>query len=73
MNIYKIYQNVNNDYYTYDSAIVAAPTRKYAQTLNPGYNRTYEWCEIEDVQVEYIGETSLYKVPTVILTSYNAG
>ena len=36
MRIYKIYQIKNNDYDTYDSAIVVADDEKEARTINPG-------------------------------------
>jgi hypothetical protein len=36
MNIYKISQEINNDYDTYDSMIVAANTVKEASEIHPG-------------------------------------
>ncbi len=36
MKIYKIYQQVNNDYDTYDSAIVCAESEEEARIINPG-------------------------------------
>jgi len=37
MNIYKLEQSQNNDYDTYDSAIVAAPNEASARLMVPGY------------------------------------
>jgi hypothetical protein len=36
MNLYKISQNSNNDYDTYDSAIVAAESEDAARRIHPG-------------------------------------
>ncbi len=35
MNLYLISQNVNGDYDTYDSAVVAAPNEHYAKHMHP--------------------------------------
>ena len=67
--LYKISQEVNNDYDTYDSAIVVAETKEEARHVHPqqflndmdndekwwesGYIRT--WAHPEDVSVVEIG------------------
>jgi hypothetical protein len=75
MNIYKISQVVNNDYETYDSAIVVANNPEEAAKILPDgcvspYKERY-WVKPEFVIVEYIG---IYdgKLPsgTVILASF---
>lgn len=43
MNLYRLTQNVNNDYDTYDSAIVAAESKEKAVTISPG--SFYTWDE----------------------------
>jgi hypothetical protein len=79
MNIYRISQIANNDYGTYDSAIVAAPNEKQAsQTLPDGtfdWNHKYSWwCSSPDqVTVQLIGRALSGTEPGVILASYNAG
>lgn len=35
--LYKISQNVNNDYDTYDCAVVAAHSEDEARNIHPGY------------------------------------
>jgi len=79
MNIYRISQNVNNDYDTYDSAIVCANTEDEARWIHPsgdkwdGKRGHYgSWCDVEDVCVELIG-TSCDNSHGVILASFNAG
>jgi len=69
--IYRIWQTVNNNYDTYDSAVVCAATEEEARRSDVGELRS--WCKLEDVQVELIGvaKPDLYR--GVILCSYNAG
>jgi len=43
MNIYKLEQSQNNDYDTYDSAIVAAPNEASARLMVPGYDTQEQW------------------------------
>jgi len=72
MKLYHLYQNVNNNYDTYDSAIVAANSEEEARNMPVGDPR-YSWCEPKDVQVEYIGEAKEGTEKEIILSSYNAG
>ena len=69
MKLYRISQDVNNDYDTYDSAVVAAPSIKAAQETN----FTYGWCSPEHVKVEYIGTAKPGTKPGIIVASFNAG
>jgi hypothetical protein len=77
MNLYLIFQNVNKNYDTYDSAIVAAESEEEAKNIHPNgefswkYNDT--WCDKKDVNVELIGIASEYTEKGVILASFNAG
>ena len=82
MKLWIISQEVNNDYDTYDSAIVAAPTAQRARWIHPSeYRKDWdgtvgsysEWCDVHDVQVEYIGEAKEGTPEGVILASFNAG
>jgi len=96
MKLYKLSQNVNNDYDTYDSVIVSAVNEDDAKTIHPSEYVThyrngdwygthtggdergkeykfgyYEWADISQIKVEYLGETELKR--GVILASFNAG
>jgi hypothetical protein len=78
MNLYKIFQTVNNDYDTFDAAIVAAESPEDARTINPDISPndpwpTGAWCAIEDVQVERIGKAAEGITKGIILASFNAG
>jgi hypothetical protein len=62
--LFLISQNKNNDYDTYDSAVVAAPDEAAARNTNPEngkpmneWDRYSSWCfGPEQVTVRYIGE-----------------
>jgi len=78
MKLYLLSQDVNNDYDTYDSCVVVAENEEDAVTMKP--HDMYKllecelnnaWCEIKDVQVEYLGETNLER--GVVCASFNAG
>ena len=86
MNIYRISQRKNNDYDTYDSAIVAAETEEEARQIHPESEWKFKneslwndspygtWCaKPEDVEVEYLGKADDKIEKGIILTSYNAG
>ena len=81
MKLYRIWQEVNNDYDTYDSAVVAALDEEDARSINPESIRfdDYElmdsssWTERENVKVEYIGEAADNIERSVICASFNAG
>ncbi len=83
MNLYKISQDVNDNYDTYDSAVVVAETEDKARKIHPSeYEQQWDgttnlyssWTAIENVQVEYIGIAALGLQPgTIICSSFNAG
>lgn len=81
MKLYHIWQTDNNDYDTYDSAIVAALSPKIAKNINPNSghlmdwnNYDYRWCSsVDEVYVEYIGIAKRGIKQGVICASFNAG
>ena len=88
MNLYLISQNVNNDYDTFDSAIVCADTEDDARMIHPKENDEYDpikswdgecgeiwdsWCAAKDVQVKIIGAAANNLKKGVVLASYDAG
>ena len=87
MNLYLLEQNVNSEYDTYDSAIVAATTETEAKEIHPSiYNKDViyssdlsiwdwegDWCKPKDVMVTYIGTAKPGTNRGVILASFNAG
>lgn len=83
MNLYLISQDVNNDYDTYDSAVVAAKSEDEAKQLHPRGNdeKVSEfdgmggstWAAIENVQCIKIGTAVKGTKQGVILASFNAG
>lgn len=81
MNLYRISQSINDDYDTFDSAVVVAESESDARKIHPG-GRIYEpWAKLggtwaitpEDVEVELIGTTEEFEAGTVIVASFNAG
>lgn len=88
MKIWRISQNVNNNWNTYDSAVVFADTEQDARMTHPSYyefgeegeiwdgkHRDYgRWCNAKDVIVEYLGVTDREVAnKTVICASFNTG
>ena len=84
MKLFKISQDVNNDYDTFDEAIVCAESEEEAKKIHPGGGELYGdwdgkkeqngcWCAIEDVKVEYIGEAGPDMKSGVVCASFNAG
>lgn len=82
MNIYHISQNQNNDYDTFDSAVVCAPDEETARNMHP---RTGEpitrwdsaltgWCSNSShVDVVFLGVADDDIPQGVICSSFNAG
>ena len=82
MNLYRISQDVNNGYDTYDSAVVAAKNEAAAKETHPNGGRwqgtdSGAWCtwayDLDDVKVELIGTAVPGTEPGVIVASFNAG
>jgi hypothetical protein len=87
MNLYKISQDANYNYDTFDSAVVCAENEEIARNMNPAslpnedqsnlmdwHNRPgYHWCERPDlVKVELIGSAAPELPQGVICASFNA-
>jgi len=77
MKLYLISQDINGDYDTYDSAVVAAETEEAARSTPPdgetGMNED-EWVSLPDlVECKYIGEAKPGMEAGVVCASYNAG
>ena len=83
MKLWYISQDVNDDYDTYDSAVVAAETEEQARLTHPsGYEKDWNgiekqhsgWCDAVHVTVRYIGEAAVEGVSAgVVCASFNAG
>jgi hypothetical protein len=83
MNIYVISQSDNNDYDTYDSAVVAAVSEDEARKINPCQYEKAGWWDVDQsswtkkglagVKVELIGVAKEGTEPGVVLASFNAG
>lgn len=75
LNLYLIYQDVNNDFDTYDSAVVAAENEDDARSIHPsGYDNWDEtWCKPDQVKVTMIGKAEDNMKRGVICASFNAG
>lgn len=80
MNLYKILQDINCEFETYDSAVVAATTEKEAQNMHPEGGTLKElagdWVRVDQreyVTVEFLGKAETGTNKGVIVASYNAG
>ena len=76
MKLFRLSQDVNFDYETYDSAVVCAIDETDALTIDPPNDDNNDvdcWCDIKDVKVEYIGEAIEGLKRGCIVASYNAG
>ena len=78
MKLWLISQDANNDWDTYDSAVVAAETEGEARNIHPdgctvGWNN-HTWCKSpEQVSVKFLGEAAQDVCAGVVLASFNAG
>lgn len=78
MNLYLIWQDVNNGWDTYDSAVVVAKTEEEARNMLPYVpNEAYDWksgswADPKYVQVRQIGH-ALAGETGIICASFNAG
>lgn len=81
LKLFKIWQEVNTKYDSYDSAVVVAESEYEAVMISPDVNKQdwngkayYGWCDIKDVNVICIGNaTGDLKAGDVIVASFNAG
>jgi len=74
MKLYKIWQEINKGYDTYDSAVVCAESEEEARKIPPDDISYLEmWADFSDVMVEYIGEAKEGLEKGVIVASFNAG
>lgn len=84
--LYKLSQDINNDYDTFDSAIVAAENEESARMIVPGnfgwedYYKDYKnthyapWADRPDqVKVQLIGIADSTIEKGIVLASFNAG
>ncbi len=80
MNLYKLSQDENNGWDTYDSCIVAADTPNEAAQIHPcewipdGAWNSDTWAnKSEDVTVDLIGVAASNIETGIIISSFNAG
>lgn len=78
MNLYLIQQTVNQNYDTYDSAVVVAESAEEARNMHPaGYCHDQEnmrtWARPEDVSVKCIGTAAAGVEAGPVCASFNAG
>jgi len=81
MKLFLISQDQNDDYDTYDSAVVAAPDEETARQADPYNGKPMEWGKTfsswcrgpEHVTVRYIGEAAPDVKQGVVCASFNAG
>src|SRR2546425_1083663 len=85
MNIYKISQDENGGYDTYDSAVVCAPSEAIARRINPvngelladedwldWFNKTTWGSSSKSIKVELLGKAKRGIKQGVITASFNA-
>ncbi len=80
MNIYLISQSENNNYDTYDSAVVIAESEDKAKIMHPsgkmdwdGKSAYYSWADSSNVAVKLIGNANDDEESAIICASFNAG
>ena len=82
MNLYLLSQKENNDYDTYDSAVVCAPDEETARDINPRNGEPMDWesglenswcAKRESVKVALLGIADDSVKPGIVCASYNAG
>lgn len=83
LKLYRLSQQVNNNYDTYDSCVVCAPSKKTAKTIAPD-GKHMDWhrrkfgigtwaSDVSDVKCEYIGKAFKDIEEGVVVASFNAG
>lgn len=82
MKLYRISQDVNNDYDTYSDAVVIATDEEDARKIHPRNINGFvpvkppeydSWCGIGDVKVEYLGEAKPGSQRSIVCASFHAG
>lgn len=75
MNLYLLTQNINDDYDTFDSAVVAAEDEETARNVKVGSTGHFgSWCEPKHVNARLIGLANDDIISgTIICASFNAG
>ena len=79
MNIYRIWQEANNKYDTYDSAVVIAETMEAAKNMHPSDGKPLkasenDWTSIDNVQCELFGKADPVRTEAcIVCASFNAG
>jgi hypothetical protein len=82
MNLYLVSQNINGDYDSFDSFVVAAEDEESARYTHPsskykkwnGEDKSGTWCAVQYVVVSLIGVAQDgYKNKQIICASFNAG
>lgn len=81
MKLFRIFQRVNNEYDTYDSAVVCAPDEQTARRMSPDNGQVQEenswnrntWACFEAISAEYLGEAREGMPVGVVVSSFNAG
>lgn len=77
MKLFIISQDINNDYDTYNAAVVAAHDEEDARSIHPNGWQTagdkfdYSWVHPSQVHVKYLGETDEER--GVVIASFYAG
>jgi hypothetical protein len=75
MKLYRISQTTNQDYDTFDSAVVSARNEDEARNMHPSGPGAglWTWTDPAHVTVELIGTATRGTKAGVIVASYNAG
>lgn len=79
LKIYKLTQNANSGYDTYDGCVVIAENEELARSMNPDpfesnrYSKFKTWCQPKDVDVEFLGYAKENENPRIVCSSFNAG
>lgn len=82
MKLYKLSQDKNTGWHTWDAAVVAAENEDLARFVHPmkGFRSDWDgndngevWCNADDVVVEHIGEAKEGAKRGVVVASFNTG
>lgn len=72
--LYRVWQEENNDYDTYDSAVICANSEQEAKEIaDKEFGSHGSWTDISYVKVEQIGTAITGLQAGVITASFNAG